>query len=109
MISASPDRFDSLQLIQLTLSLLKKQDAVIPLELQEAFMSILGQARDLIHDPHAAMVGNVDLKPEAIALALMMKREADLADSIELITTFDDIEPQTVDSVLSYIESRVAS
>lgn len=109
MIAASPDRFDSLQLIQLTLSLLRKPEADIPEDLRQAFMAILEQAKILVEDPRSIVGMGTEILPEAITLALLMRRGPELAHSIEAITEFEHIEPHVARDVLGHIESHVAA
>lgn len=109
MIAASPDRFESLQLFQLTLLLLRGTQTAVPKELQEAFMAIIEQARALSSDPKTPSPRNAKWRPEAIKLALLMRRREELAKALAEIRSFESIEPQLASRVLTYLESGVAA
>ena len=111
MIAASQDRYDSLQLVQLALSLRRSPEAEIPEPLQEQFMEILKQAMVLVQDPMSAVEHAKHWSPEAIVLAVILRRkdQKGLADDILGLNSFTSITPPLAGKILDSIESGLAA
>lgn len=111
MIAASQDRYDSLQLVQLALSLRLNADAEIPVPLQQRFMEILDQAVRLAQDPQTAAADATHWSSEAIALAELLRRknQEELAREVQGLNSFSSITPPLATKMLESIESGLSA
>lgn len=109
MIAASPNRFASLELVQLTLSLLSRSASEIPVEIGHDFIRIIEQANQILQDPKLAADSKRDWQPEAISLALLMQRKADIAQALSDVTAIENINETLAQQVLDRIESGIAA
>ena len=111
MIAASQDRYDSLQLVQLALSLRRNTESDIPQPLQHQFMEILNQAMVLVRDPANAAEQAKHWSPEAIVLAVILRRKdhEKLRRDIFSVDSFTGITPPLAGKILDSIESSLAA
>ena len=109
MIAASPNKFASLELVQLTLSLLSRSAADVPLEIKQDLMQIILQAQSLLADPIQAADGDKDWQPESISLALLMRRQSEIADALSNVRTIENLDAAIAKRVYDQIESSVAA
>lgn len=101
MIAAAPPRDSSLGLIRLIFSLAANPTQPVPEELKTYLMDVIKEAKALLSNPNNA---SPQVNPEAIALALGMKANKELADAVEEITTFESINSVLASKVLEQIK-----
>jgi hypothetical protein len=101
MIAATAPRDTSLSLVRLIFSLAATSEAPVPTELQTHLSDVIAAAKSLSTNPHnTSGMAN----PESIAFALDMKKNQELADCLNQITTFDSINPTLARQVLDKME-----
>lgn len=105
MIAAAPLRDPSLGLTKLIFSLRINQSEAVPPELKEHLEKIISQAKALSGNPKN-IPGNIN--PEAIALAIGMKSNTDLATELNRITTFDSIDANLASKILELLGASTA-
>ena len=97
MIAAAPPRDSSLGLVRLIFSLAANPTQPVPDELKTHLTDVIEEAKALLADPrHVSSQTN----REAIALALGMKSNPELATAVEQITTFESINPVLANKIL---------
>ncbi len=111
MIAARPKKLDSLQLVELVLQLRRNQNAAVPDKLKGEFMNIVGQTCDLITDPVSASEHPRDWSPEAIALAVVLRRKEneEIAHRVCEWQSFNSVTPPDANNVLASIGSSLAA
>ena len=112
MIAASQRRYDSsLRLVQLALQLRQEESLdSIPEPLRERFMEIAQQAAELISDPAAAASSPRAWSPEAISLALILRREENAAEAGKVcsLSSFEQMTRTNAKNLLNSIHCAVA-
>lgn len=101
MLAAFPERSgSSLDLVTLVLSMIAKNGQTVPQQLKTLLVNVISEAKALAQDPKRQ--GTVRY-PESILLALEMRDEADLADSVMHVTNFESIGPEVANRMLSFM------
>jgi hypothetical protein len=103
MLAAAPKRQDkSLDLFCLALTLICKKEDNIPASLKTYFEEVVSQARVLARDP-TQVQGRI--MPEAIQLALEMRRAKQFSTQIEGVNGVDSVTPEIAGNILSAVET----
>lgn len=102
MLSATPDKDRSLELIKLILSYVS-QDQNVPDSVQRHFIQVVEQAKRLANDPRDV---SEDLIPESIDLALEMKMANDFSSEINNVSDFNKITPALASRLLQSMKER---
>lgn len=106
MLAAVPEKSNnSLELVLLVLSMIAKDGQNVPSKLRALVVDVIDEAKALTKDPAN---GGAIKHPESILLALEMRSEAGLANSIAEITNFESIRPDIANRVLALMEHHPA-
>lgn len=105
MLSAIPSRSEPLGLFRLVLELVAQDDHTVPSALQEHFLAILIEARNL--NQRSGRDFSVR-HPESVNLALEMSRDEHLAESLNGIFEFSAVSRERAKKVLHELERHPA-
>lgn len=106
MLAAAPSiRDNALDLFCLALSLITQNEQNIPTGLKEYFERVVREARVLAANPTHA---SVDFLPEAIQLALEMRRHRDFSRMLDDISNVTEVSPQIAGKILHTVEQSFA-
>ena len=97
MLAAAPPRDSSLGLVRLIFSQAANPSQAVPDELKTHLTDVIEEAKALLANPRHV---SGHTHREAIALALGMKSNPELAADVEQITTFESINPVLASKIL---------
>lgn len=102
MLAATSERFGNLEPVRILFALARSDPDQIPQPLIDHALLIIRQARDLYSDP--TRVDETTL-PEAISLALVMKRDQALARDLDQIDSLEQLDPRKAASALDHLSA----
>jgi hypothetical protein len=102
MLAAASERFGNLEPVRILFSLARSHPDQVPQPLIDQALLIIRQARDLYADPTGT---NENTLPEAISLALIMRRDKELAKDLAQINSFDHLDPAKAASALEHLSA----
>ena len=102
MLAAASERFGNLESVRIVFSLARTHLDQIPQPLIDHALLIIRQARDLYADPRGT---NERTLPEAISLALVMRRDKELAKDLAQFNSFDHLDPDQAASALEHLSA----
>lgn len=106
MLCAIPGRAtNDLQLLRIVLRMIAGGDSVVPDNLKNMVVAVVGEARELSKNPGYTSALH---HPESVELALEMRSTRDLADSLSEITSTETLGPALANRLLSLMESHPA-
>jgi hypothetical protein len=102
MLAAASERFGNLEPVRILFSLARSPSEQIPQSLIEHALTIIRQARGLYANPAGA---DETTLPEAVSLALVMRRDQELARDLEQIDSFEQLDPGKAASALEHLSA----